>query len=236
MHVVVLVFTLEVLHHEVVDVVASVGHLHRVVLAEAIVKKIDGLVLVHGGGESDAQVVVHRLVRQADRLLCHEAEVLAAHAEAELKHLVGTTVDEIGHAELADIVLVFVDVIVLETDGILVHPIGLAFQVRRELESFGREGLAKLHLHRFGILEAHHDGFAGCHHTRGVAVEQRQQHLVDGLDTFNEGVLSAFPLLATRGQEAKQHHCSQQADAADSFHSFNSHIIRNLIGFSMAQK
>ena len=197
MHIVIIILTLKVLDLKVIDIVSDISHLHGMALAEALVEHLDGLILVDGHGKSDAQVVVHRFVRQADRLLGHEAEVLAAHAEAKLKGLLGAAVHEIGDAELADIVLFLVDIVVLEADGVLIDPVGTTFQGRRELEGFGGDGLAKLHLHRLGVLEAHHDGLACGDHTRGVAVQQRQQGFIDRLDALHErGILSARSLLA----------------------------------------
>ena len=116
--------------------------------------------MVDRHSKGNAKVVVHRFVRQADGLLGHEAQVLAAYAEAELKGLLGAAVHEVGDAELADIVLFLVDVVVLEADGVLIDPVGTAFQGGCKLEGFGGDGLAKLHLHRLGVLEAHHDGLA----------------------------------------------------------------------------
>ena len=227
MHIIIFILTLKVLNLKIIDIVSHVGHLNGMALAEAFIEQIDGLILVDGHGKGNAQVVVHSFVRQADRLLGHEAEVLAAYAEAELKGLLGAAVHEVGDLELADVVLVLVDVVVLEADGILIDPEGLAFQGRRKLEGLGGNGLAKLHLHRFGALEAHHDGLAGSDHTRGVAVQQRQQGFVDGLDALDErGILSARPLLAAGGQEAEQQHSGHQTDAADFFHSlFCTHIV-----------
>ena len=220
MNVIVVVLTLKVLDQEVIDVVTRVGNLNGMAVAEGVVKQFDGIVLIDGYGKSDTQVVVHRLVRVADGLLGHEAEVLTAHAKAELEGLVGAAVHEIRDMELTNVVLLLIDVVILEADGVLVDPIGLAFQGRGELEGLGGDGLAKLHLHRLRTLEAHHDGLACGDHARGVAVEQRQQGLIEGLDALHEsGILSAGPLLATGGQEAKQHHGRQQADAADFFHS-----------------
>ena len=160
--------------------------------------------------------------------MCHKAEVLATHAEAEFENLVGATVDEVGDFELAHIALLLVDVIVLETDGVLIDPYGLTLQGRGELEGLGWDGLAELHFHHSGVLEAYHDGLACGNHARGVAVQQRQQGLVDGLDAFNKGgVLSTRSLLAARGHEGKQQRAYDKADAADFFQKlFCAHIDR----------
>ena len=189
-NVVVFILAFKVLHQKVVDIVARVCQLHGMVFAEGSVEQVDGIVLVDRHGKGDAQVVVHLFVRQADGLLGHEAEVLAAHAEAELKHRVASHFQEFGHLELADVVLVLVDVVVLEADGVFVNPNGFAFQGGRKLEGFGGDGFAILHFQHLGVLEAHHDRLARGDHTRGVAVEQWQQSLIQGLDAFNVGLRS----------------------------------------------
>ena len=127
-HLIGVVLTLEVLHFKVVDVVAGSSHLHGMALAERVVKQVDDLVLVDGHGKRHTQQVVHRLVGGADGLRRDEAEVLAAHTEAELKSLVGGHIHEVRHLELTDVVLVLVDVVVLETDGVLVDPHSLTLQ------------------------------------------------------------------------------------------------------------
>ena len=136
----------------------------------------------------------------------NEAEVLATHTEAKLKHLVGGHIHEVRHLEFADIVLVLVDVVVLEANGVLVNPRGFTFQGRREIESLGGNVLAVLHLEHFRIAETHHDGLTCSDNPRGVAVQEGQQVLTDGLDALNESFASTSrcgSFLAARRQKAK---------------------------------
>ena len=62
MHIVVLTLTLKVLNLKVIDIVPDIGHLHGMALAEALIKHLDGLILVDRHGKGDAQVVVHRFI------------------------------------------------------------------------------------------------------------------------------------------------------------------------------
>ena len=215
----------QALHEEIEDIVSDVTHLHGMVLAEGLVEQFDGLSLIDGRGKCQTDVVVHFLVGGADGLHGDKAEVLAAYAEAELQHLVGSDVNEVGHLEPTDIVLVLVDVVVLEADGVFVDPHGLTLQGGCELEGLGGDGLAEFHLQVFGVAEAHHDGLAGSDDARGVAVEHGQHGLIQLADAFHKHI-AVLPLLAARGQQGKQQQAHNQADAADSFqimHGF--HII-----------
>ena len=160
MALVILVLALQVLDQDVENVVARVAHLNGVVFAEPVVEQLFHVFLLDGGGEGHAQQVAHLLVRRADGLDGHKAKVLTAHAKTELKHLVVIHIHEIRHLELADIVLVLVDVVVLEADGVLVDPHCLTFQGRRKVEGLGGNLFAVFHFECLGVAEAHHDGLA----------------------------------------------------------------------------
>ena len=183
-----------------------------------IVKHVNGLILVDGHGKGDAQVVVHRLVGDADGLLGNEAEVLATYAKTKLQLLVASHIQKLRHVELADIILVLVDLVVLEPDGVLVNPYGLTFQCRGKLEGFGGNRLAKLHLHRLRVLKPDHNRVTRGDDTGGVAVKQRQQGLIQWLDAFHKGFRrNSILFLAATRQETQQQHHSDDADT-DSFH------------------
>ena len=62
MHIVVLTLTLKILNLKVIDIISDIGHLHGMALAEALIKHLDGLILVDRHGKGDAQVVVHRFI------------------------------------------------------------------------------------------------------------------------------------------------------------------------------
>ena len=215
-HLIVLILALQAIQLKLKEVVAQRSRHHGMVFAESVIKDFDGILKVNGRGEGNVQQVTHLIIGRANGLHRDEAEILPAHAEAELKFLVGRHIHEVGHLELAGVVLLLVDVVILETDGVLVNPNGLALQSGLEVESLGGDGFAVLHFQVGGILEAHHNRLARRNDTRSVAVEQGQQSLIQRLDAFNEHFRSfRRSLLAARGQETKQQCRDNQADATE---------------------
>ena len=56
------IFTLEFLQFKVIDIVADIGNLNRMALAERLIKQIDDLVLVDGHGKGQTDEVIHLFI------------------------------------------------------------------------------------------------------------------------------------------------------------------------------
>ena len=215
-HLIFVFLALKALQLKLKEVVAQRSRLHGMCLAESVIKDFDGILKVDGRGKGNLHEITHLFVGGANGLHRDEAEILSAHAKAKLKLLVSRHIHEVGHLELADIVLVLVDVVVLETDGVLVNPNGLAFQSGLEVESLGGDGFAVLHFQRRGIVEPHHDRLARRNDARRVTVEHGQHSLIQRLDALHEHFRTfSRSLLAARGHEDQQQRHDNQADAAE---------------------
>ena len=141
-------------------------------------------IALHWIDKSDAKDIIHLVSLLTHGIGTHKADVLAAHRKTKLHGYSRIHIEEVADAEVASVALVRVDVVVLESDRVFINPNGLALQGRLEVEGFGGDGLAIFHLQRFGVFEAHHDGFAFQDGARSEPVNQRQQGFIQRTQLF----------------------------------------------------